>query len=388
MPIYEEEGRLTREELLDLCQQNKCKFCGGMLNVFMDYDADKAFLACNDWQRTHHEGIEREASRYETEGLAALNIPTRRNLMAQQYGEAKTEVLAKYGGVVSLTRVQATEILKTIWPSAPDIEVLKAAMICQQYGLNPLMKHVFLIPFKRREKGVVVGEDWVPILGINSNRLIAQRHHNYSYLDLTPRRMTDQEQEKVLGGVDDSRVWAITMIKDMDTGAEAMGVGSWPKDESPYGVEKGNTILNMAVIRSERQALDRQYPGEMPQGVDVIDEGYAQIEAKPFIIRPEGDEKSGESEQVRARGGGEGETILSSQKEGKTDKNSGARRPDDVSKADVRNSTDLLREANACWGLQPEQVWEKLEYTDQRHFVDAAVESPWECFCKLKAGFF
>lgn len=241
--------------------------------------------------------------------------------MVEELGQAKATKLVKYEGVVSLTREQAKEIVKTIWPKAPEIEVLKAAIICHQYGLNPLMKHLFLIPFKRKEQGKVVGEDWVAVLGIKTNRLIAQRRHSYSYLDLTPRRMTEQEQEKVLGEVDDSRIWAITMIKDMDTSAEVMGVGSWPKDEVPYGVEKGNTKLNMACIRSERQALDRQYPGEMPQGVEVIDEEYLPIEGKSFIRLPEGDEKGDEQvvTQPGGVGGTEQTTVLSPKgKKGKT----------------------------------------------------------------------
>lgn len=312
MPVYQDES-VTVEKLYELRQLNKCLACGGILNVFLDQERGKAFLACNDWPRSHHEGIEREASRYEREGLAALNIPTRREIMAEQIGE-KAISLMKYEGVISLTRVQAMEILKTIWPRAPEVEVLKAALICQQYGLNPLMKHLYLIPFKRREKGMIIGEDWAVVLGINTPRLLAQRRHHYSYLDLSPRLMNTEEQMKILGELDDSRIWAITKIKDLDTGAEVMGIGSWPKDEVPYGAEKGNTKLNMACIRSERQALDRQYPGEMPQGVEVIDEQYT----PPDLIRPEGDEIIGEqakeAERVEKGGQPAAQTIISSPK--------------------------------------------------------------------------
>lgn len=228
--------------------------------------------------------------------------------MAEELGEGKTATLEKYEGVVSLTRAQATEILKTIWPEAPEIEVLKAAIICHQYGLNPLMKHLFLIPFKRRKEGKVVGEDWVVILGISTNRLIAQRRHHYSYLDMTPRRMTDEEQEKIFGEVDDTKIWAITKLKDMDTGAEVIGVGSWPMDEVPYGAEKGNTKLNMACTRSERQALDRQYPAEMPQGVEVMEEKYID---SPFISLSEGGEKIGGRQEELGGEGKSSATILS-----------------------------------------------------------------------------
>lgn len=264
--IYEDE-KLTREDLFELRRQNVCATCSGMLNVFMDFDRGRAYLACNSDQA--HEGLEKEAP-----PPFEPNIPTRREMMVEQLGEEKATQLERYEGVVSLTRVQAMEILKTIWPLAPEVEVLKAAIICHQYGLNPLLKHIFLIPFKRRKEGKVVGEDWAVVQGISSNRLIARRRHNYSYLDLTPRRMNEEEQEKINGEVDDTKIWAITKLKDLETRAEATGVGSWPVDEVPYGTDKGNTKLNMACIRSEREALDRLYPADMPHGIEVMEEKY------------------------------------------------------------------------------------------------------------------
>ena len=281
MPLYESET-MTREQLQELRRRNRCQVCQGALDVFLDVDKGKAFLACRDWRRTQHEGIMRVA---EPKGIETLNIPTRREIMVEELGAKKATALERYGGVVSLTRAEAMEILKTIWPQAPEIEVLKAGIICHQYGLNPLMKHIFLIPFKRRKEGKVIGEDWAVVQGIGSNRLIARRKHNYSYLDMTPRRMTEEEQTKINGEVDDTKIWAITKLKDMETRAEAIGVGSWPIDEVPYGTEKGNTKLNMACIRSEREGIDRLYPAEMPQGVEVMEEKY--IDAEYHIDKTE-----------------------------------------------------------------------------------------------------
>lgn len=308
--IYEDE-RLTREDLFNLRKTNKCAVCGGMLNVFLDMDTHKAYLACNSDQT--HQGIEREAP-----PPFEPNIPTRREMMVEQLGEEKATKLERYEGVVSLTRVQAMEILKTIWPLAPEIEVVKAAIICHQYGLNPLMKHIFLIPFKRRREGKVISEDWVAVMGISSNRLIARRQHNYSYLDLTPRRMTEEEQEKINGEVDDTKIWAITKLKDIGTGAEAMGVGSWPLDEVPYGTEKGNTKLNMACIRSEREALNRLYPAEMPHGIEVMEEKYidAEYTLKAKVKSPKGSDKTGVPAEVVSGGEKLGAQVLSLPKPG------------------------------------------------------------------------
>ena len=270
VPIYEDKT-ITREQLFELRKENRCQVCGASLNVYLDQKSGKAFIACWDYNRTQHEGIEREAP-----PPFEPNIPTRRKDMVEEIGEVKTAQLAKYEGVVSLTKLEAMEILKTIWPEAPEIEVLKAGIICHQYGLNPLMKHIHLVKFNKwnREHTKVIGEDWSVIQGIGSNRLIARRKHNYSYLDLSPRRMTEDEQVTINGEIDNSKIWALTILKDVDTGAEAPGVGSWPVSERPHGMDKGNTKLNMARIRSERQALDRLYPAEMPQGIEVMEEQY------------------------------------------------------------------------------------------------------------------
>lgn len=326
-PIYEHEST-SRENLLELRKQNICAICGGDLDVFLNVNIGKAFLACRDWRRTQHEGIMRVA---EPKGIETLNIPTRREMMVEQLGEEKATQLERYEGVVSLTRVQAMEILKTIWPLAPEVEVLKAAIICHQYGLNPLLKHIFLIPFKKRKEGKVVGEDWAVVQGISSNRLIARRRHNYSYLDLTPRWMTEEEQEKINGEVDDTKIWAITKLKDMGTGAEAIGVGSWPIDEVPYGTEKGNTKLNMACIRSEREALDRLYPADMPHGVEVMEEKYIDtnytLVAKPLKGGGKIDEPAGEEE---GREGAPGTSILPPTKIPKSKKIAVPAEPDEV----------------------------------------------------------
>jgi len=254
----------------------------------------------------NHEEIAKPAklSPYDIPGFNLFNLKGRQKEMVEELGKEKATKLMKYEGVVSLTRAAAMKILQTIWPEAPEVEVIKAAMVCHQYGLNPLMKHVFLIPFKRRQKGMVVGEDYVTVLGIKANRLIAHRCDDFSYLDNTPRVMTEEEQKSIFGEVDNDKIWAITRLKD-SKGNEAQGYGSWPRGEDPYGVEKGNTRANMAFIRSERNALDRLFAGEMPQGVEVIDEEY--VEAEYSIIKPEGGGKIGAQAE---KGAGEGKPEL------------------------------------------------------------------------------
>ena len=212
------------------------------------------------------EVIDQEIEAYESHE----EIKYGRRYMAEQIGEEKTKALALYQGVVSLTLPQAKLVLKTIWPDAPEVEIVKAAMTCRDYGLNPLMRHLFLIPFKNQKTGVVT---WSQVLGIGATRLISSRKKKgYSYID-GPRMMTEAEQMRIRGMFDSANIWAITVVADKD-GLQAPGYGSWPKNIEPKGTEKGNTKQNMAMLRSERQALDRLLPGEMPPNVDVIDEAY------------------------------------------------------------------------------------------------------------------
>lgn len=287
MPVWEDENH-TYEDLKELKKWNVCAECLGSLALFMDPESGVTFLVCNDYYRTFHEGIIREASPYQKEGLQSLTLDERRKIVTSQIGEEKTTALDKYIGVTSLTRDQAKEILTTIWPKAPGNEITKAMILCASYGLNPLMGHVFLIPFK---------DKWATVMGIKANRLIASRKGTISYIDDTPRLMTEAEQVKIFGKKQTGQICAITKIKDPDTGAEASGYGRWPEKESPYGMDKGNSPENMSFIRSERQALDRLRPGEMPVGVEVMDERYMPapeekapegvVEAEAKVVEPE-----------------------------------------------------------------------------------------------------
>lgn len=173
---------------------------------------------------------------------------------------------------VPITKEQAMFLLKTIWPKAPEVEIIKASILCQQYGLNPLMHQVYLVPFKDKE-GI---ENWVTILGIKATRQIAQqalkkRGIRYFYQD-GPRVMTKKEQVKILGQVESDKIWAITILANQE-GNIYPGYGFYPTKERPYGADKGNDAHNMAFIRSERNALDKLAPGELPD-IEVGDDTY------------------------------------------------------------------------------------------------------------------
>ena len=236
--------------------------------------------------------------------------------MEEKFDKETVNKLVEYRDVTTLSQKQALTLFDLMWPEAQYEARLKGAIICHQYGLNPLMKHICLIKFDKyeynKEKGKKekVGEKWECVQEIGSNRIIAQRRHRYTYLDLSPRRMTEDEEIKINGEVDKSKIWAITLLKDLETGAECTGTGYYPAGgDEPYGHDKGNTRLNQAKIRSERNALDRLYPAELPQGVEVMEEAYIDAEYREVenvvgetpLSKPEGEA----ARDGRAQGGGE-----------------------------------------------------------------------------------
>jgi len=270
MPVYESEI-LTHDEMQKMAKYKKCQ-CGGALLVAWSANHSSYMLRCAS--DLNHDEFVRPAhiSNYDLPGYNMPGVMKRKEReLVTKYGEEKTTAMVRAGGgnaLALLDEVQAKDIILTIWPKAPPVEIKKAALICAQYGLNPLMKHIYLIPF---------GNAWTTVMGIKASRIIARRAGAYAYLDDTPRIMTREEQIRIMGEVDDTRIWAITKLKST-TGNTAQGIGSWPKDKQPQGTDKGNTKLNMAMIRSERQALERLFPDSLPDSVDVGDERFVEVD--------------------------------------------------------------------------------------------------------------
>lgn len=174
-------------------------------------------------------------------------------------------------------------LLKQVWPSAPDNAVVFAAVLCHDYGLHPMMRQVFLVPFDVKDKDTgKFRTEWNVILGIRATRTIAQNAgYRWTYKD-GPRVMSEEEQKKIYGEVDAGKIRAITIIRDQ-SGNEYPGYGMWDKSKTAYGADKGNSAVNMAFIRSERNAIDRMAPGVLPPDVDVIEDNYAPVNMKQSL---------------------------------------------------------------------------------------------------------
>jgi hypothetical protein len=271
---------VTKEEGQRIEKSHVCSACGGRITLAWGgaFGIPAWVVRCGRDPR--HEGIERP-HHFHPADIPGFNLydtgKKRRRELENTIGAEKTRSLQKYENAVTLRQEEATEILLTIWPKAPQIEVKKAAIICHQYGLNPLMKHIFLVPFNRyNERHEVIGTDWEVIIALRSTRLIAARRGRWSYLDDTPRLMTEEEQKRIFGELNTTSLVAIVKLKDMATGATATGYGTWPRSKSVKGEDKGNSRANMAFIRAERRALDMLYPECLPADVEVMDERFVE----------------------------------------------------------------------------------------------------------------
>ena len=216
--------------------------------------------------------------------------------MEEEYGPEMTTALekARLPMTGALTQHQAMHILKLVYPDVPEDEIIRCAILCRDFGLHPLMKEVYIIPFKDKQTGKI---SWATVLGIGATRKMVARQGTYSYLDNTPRIMTPKEQEAVFGEVEGSHIVAITKLRTRG-GEEAQGYGKWPKDKEPQGTNKGNTKANMAFIRSERNAFGRLFADAIPQGVDVIDEAYVDVPDVGKVIEATGEVIEDEVKEV------------------------------------------------------------------------------------------
>ena len=290
---------MTYEEMREHERRgNTCAECNSLLTVcsgaWWGYES-QYILACS--LNKKHEGLARDhvIPFHETPAgqLVGKTPEWRKKEMEKEHGVAKAHALAPYQHDLALTEEKAKMVVATLWPSAPEAERLKAAMICNQYGLNPLMKHLYLLPYNKKDKqGKIVGTDWSIVMGIKATRLIGARQASYAYVDDTPRAATDPEILKQFGDeIPQGKVISVCKLRDTK-GNTAIGFGLYSKDENPKGVEKGNTRRNMANIRAERQAVERLRPGAMPSGVEVVDDAY--IDAEYTDVTGEVDTTTGE----------------------------------------------------------------------------------------------
>jgi len=279
------ESEISYREMERIINEGQvCAECnGGLVIKWGGYlGINEYLLACS--QNVEHEGIAKPVyiSPYNDPDNTLINTTKGRyKQMEEQLGKDTALALRQYEGLPIRQEKVATAIINTIWPKAVGPAVFKAIGICKDYGLDPRMNQLYLIDFKTKD-----GIKWAVVLGIKATRLMAARKKPFSYIDETPKVMTEAEQIRKFGKKFEDRIMFITKLRDKD-GMEASGTGFWLlKDGQPYGADKGNSAENMASIRSERQAIDRLVPDMLPVDVDIMDDRYTSTEVKVETIEP------------------------------------------------------------------------------------------------------
>jgi len=368
--------------------QQVCGECGGRLSLAWGglYGRDSYVLICGN--NRDHKGIARpfRLAPIDCPGFTLYDVnKNRRKELTQAIGEDKAKALAPFEQKLTLTNSQATFILRTVWPEAPDQAVVRGALICAQYGLNPLMKHLALAPFWNKK---TQRYDYEPLLSIKATRIMASPQGHWSYLDDTPRVATEAEGMREFGEDYDASkyYYSITKLKDMASGREAHGFGLVGKGETIYGMDKGNTARNQANTRSERQALDRLYPNVQPVNVDVVDEKYV-AEPKGHLGKVA---TQTEKTSVAANGAEGGEVVeggatevLDAEGSAETKKSLPAA-AHKRTEAEINNITTLGDLFTACfldWKFTKTQVLKELNVKSQTDIS----ETPAACYRRLRA---
>ena len=273
MHFYPEDT--SQGNLNKLMQINVCPECGRAVRPFLDSEK-QIYLACSSGQ---HEGIAREytppTEDYRTEIIREVKLE-------QEQGRETSTALAHVPKQGQLTQPQATTVLNLIYPKASSVEIERCAIFCHDFGLHPLANEVYLIPFK----GVNV-----MVVGIAASRKMAHAlKGDFSFLENSPRAATEEEIIEQYGKDSDEakdNIISITKLEGVG-GNKAIGFGLYPKKESPYGMDKGNTRRNMANIRSERQGIDR-LPGKAMPRVEVVDIKYAEVDGVGKVDKTTGE---------------------------------------------------------------------------------------------------
>ena len=275
-----------------MTKSHRCR-CGGELVVCPDPEHHgKLFLVrCGKCRATDEEAFEAIKSYYRQWKEGTLENPYIISRLKRQEEIEMTQEIAKrtdpqqaqalmqYRNLPVLSEDQATQILNLLWPKAPDPVKAHALMLCTQLGLNPLRKHIYIIPFYNSETKQT---DHQIIMSIEANRELGRRTGWYSYAD-GPRLMTEKEELMYFGESNNAYWRAITILTDRLNG-RYVGVAEIKREAKIQGTDKGNSAMHMAQIRSERQALAK-LPGDqyadLLQGVEVIDAQYIETPSGP-----------------------------------------------------------------------------------------------------------
>ncbi len=275
----------SKDNLEKIRKANVCLVCGRQVAIFFNIIGGEKYIACSGQV---HQGITRE---YQPQ-IEDYESNIRKEVkLTQEHGIETSTALANIPKQGQLTQPQAMEILKLVYPKAPENEIARCAIFCRDFGLHPLANEVYLIPY---------GNTWSMVVGIPANRKIAHAQKGeFSFLDDSPRAATEEEIIKQYGKDSEEAKGNIISICKLqgEHGNFATGFGLYPKTAKVHGTDKGNSRRNMANIHAERQGMDR-LPGKPMPKYEVIDATYAEVPDVRKVVAQTGEIISGEAVEL------------------------------------------------------------------------------------------
>ncbi len=260
---------------------------------------------------------------------------------------------------------------------------------------------------------------------------LMREHRQRSYEDLMPMAQRTAEE---LCGDKEAYVWVALGKRRSATETNPV-YGYFTKAEQkkakenrlPAGTQPGNQARVRAIKRWVRENFPEarqkmlEYTAEInrrsegaKEALEIIDAEYSILSTPSTpLISPTGQKaaanpiktrttkqpgnKVGESAKRKpadqkpatAQSGADEATLFPEEKGAENTKNcevpASRQVADQIKPDDIPDGFALEKIANEVWGLQPKQLWDELNYPSVHRFQDAGVESPWDCFLKIKA---
>ena len=141
----------SEENLKKIRRNSVCIECGRQLAIYLDMKTRQQYIACSG---RVHEGITREYK----PPVEDYQSNIRREMMVEkEHGIGTAVALKGLPMKGQLTQPQAEHILSLVYPGVPREEIIRCAILCRDFGLHPLMKEVYIIPFEIKGGG----KNWV-----------------------------------------------------------------------------------------------------------------------------------------------------------------------------------------------------------------------------------
>ena len=185
-----------------------------------------------------------------------------------------------------------------------------------------------------------------------------------------------------------------TQAERKDALTKKLPAGSNPGNQARIRANKRWVRENFAEARQKMIELTREWrerSAEIQKAQAFIDAEYSFLTLPPAGDK-NGASKGGHKKDMTSGGEVSDATVLSpkvQEKGQKTQNRSGRssaerRRVHEITAADLPDGYSLEKIANEVWLLQPVTLWAELNYSSVKNFQDAGLETPWDCFLKLK----